>query len=73
MAYPTSLDSFPTLNDGDIAHGYHFNNIHTALVALQSALGTAPAGAYADVAARLTAITAAIPSAPVTSFFLMGA
>lgn len=73
MAYPSSLDTFPTLNDGDVAHGYHFNNIHTALTAIETALGTSPQGTYTDVAAALTAIAAAAAVQPIHPFLTMGA
>ena len=53
MAYPTSVDVFPTLVDGTPAYAAYFNNIHTAVLAIEAALGHNPKGAYPSVAAAL--------------------
>ena len=75
MAYPTSTDSFPTLADGQPAYAAYFNNIHTALVAIETTLGTSPAGIYGDVSARIAALAATVAAAPapIHGYFLMGA
>lgn len=54
MAYPASLDSFTTKTD-DVTEvlAAHINDIQTALVAVETELGTDPAGTLTDVKTRL--------------------
>lgn len=70
MAYPTSLDSFTTRVDGQPAYAAYFNDLQTAVVAVETALGTTPQGTYADVAAAITALAA---TKPIHTFLTMGA
>lgn len=63
-SYPGSLDAFPdpvgttALNSSEagLAHALQHTNSNDAIEAIQAALGTLPAGAYASVRVRLEAI-----------------
>lgn len=56
MAYPASLDSFTTKTD-DVTEvlAAHVNDMQTAIVAIETELGTDPAGTLTDVKTRLAA------------------
>lgn len=54
MAYPASLDSFTTKVDGvDTYYAAHVNDIQTAIVNVETELGTDPAGSATDLTTRL--------------------
>jgi hypothetical protein len=54
MAYPGSLDSFAPKTDGvDDVLAAHVNDIQTAIVAIETELGTDPAGILTDLKTRL--------------------
>lgn len=54
MAYPASLDSFTTKTDGvDDVLAAHVNSLQTSVVAIETELGTDPAGSATDVKTRL--------------------
>ncbi|MCK4624313.1 MAG: hypothetical protein KAV00_03310 [Phycisphaerae bacterium] len=53
-AYPGSLDSFTTKQDGvDLYLAAHMNAVQSSIVAEQSALGTNPQGSATDLKTRL--------------------
>lgn len=62
--YPASLDTFPTvaaatpMDTAGSEHDVLHNNLKDAIVAVQTALGIDPAGAYVDVAERLDNVAA---------------
>ena len=66
--FPTSLPSFadvwPVTDDIDWMNTAHWDAMVKEMIAGLTALGLNPKGAYADVAARLTAIEAAITGIP---------
>lgn len=53
MAYPTDLDSFTTRDGEQIVASAHINALQVAVVAIETILGTLPAGTAADVKTRL--------------------
>lgn len=55
MAYPASLDSFTTKTDGvtDVVAA-HVNDLQTAIVNIETELGTDPAGSATDTKTRLS-------------------
>lgn len=61
--YPTSVDTWlntkpvaaTPMNDSSVAHATLHQNVNDAVKAVQTVLGTSPAGAYSSVAARLAA------------------
>lgn len=54
MAYPGSLDSFTTKVDGvDDVMAAHMNDVQAAVVAIETELGTDPAGSATDLVTRL--------------------
>lgn len=57
MAYPATIDSFPTEVDGTTTMDAADINQHsTAIVAVETELGTAPRGSFADVKTRLNVL-----------------
>lgn len=51
--YPGALDTFPTRSTGDVVPVADHNNPTTAIVAIETELGTNPSGAATTVASRL--------------------
>ena len=58
MAYPSSIDSFTTKTSTDYVLAAHVNSLQTAVVAIETELGTDPAGTETNVADRLDALEA---------------
>lgn len=57
MAYPGAIDSFTTkVNGVDVPDADHVNDLQTAVVAIETELGTDPAGSAATVSARIAAL-----------------
>lgn len=73
-AYPGGLDNFPTTRaDGTATptnHPTDHNDANDALNKIEAELGVAPSGAAATVAARFTALDAAVAAASVPPFLM---
>jgi len=58
-SYPGSLDSFTTKTDKvDLVDDDHINELQNSVVAIETELGTDPAGSVTDVKTRLAKIIA---------------
>lgn len=53
MSYPSTIDSFATQSPGNVMQSSFQNSITTAVVAVETAVGTNPSGAYSTVADAL--------------------
>lgn len=63
MTYPNSIDSFTTKTDGaDDVEAAHMNAVQSAIVNIETALGTNPEGNSTDVAERLDALESGVSS-----------
>jgi hypothetical protein len=58
MSYPSSIDSLPNVNTGDVITATHENAQSAAVLAIENTLGINPQGAYSTVASALAAVNA---------------
>ncbi|HEY4002426.1 MAG TPA: hypothetical protein VGO93_26380 [Candidatus Xenobia bacterium] len=58
MSYPSSIDSLPNVNTGDVITAAHENAQSAATLAIENTLGINPQGGYSTVASALAAVNA---------------